>query len=265
MDSNETITPAEETPGGNGELSHSDKMIGVFTEPAKMFYHTSKFPTRNKDWVIPVLILFLVAGLIQRLALMNEEVYFKVMQEQSQELDKQVDSGQLSSEEADQRLDAIETFTKGPIGWVTTIVGALIGGLIFFLLLSLFYFLSSKFLLKGEGGYSSALVAGGLSSYISLLQVIIAGILTISLGLRISDFSVASLWEMDRLTLSGWLLAKINPISIWYYIVLSIGLAKMFKSDNVKKYYALVFVSWIISSLIFFVLAQNISFFKNLI
>ena len=117
----------------------------------------------------------------------------------------------------------------------------------------------------GEGGYSSALVAGGLSSYISLLQVIIAGILTISLGLRISDFSVASLWEMDRLTLSGWLLAKINPISIWYYIVLSIGLAKMFKSDNVKKYYALVFVSWIISSLIFFVLAQNISFFKNLI
>ena len=47
MDSNETITASEETPGGNGELTHSDKMIGVFTEPAKMFQHTSKFPTRN--------------------------------------------------------------------------------------------------------------------------------------------------------------------------------------------------------------------------
>ena len=30
MESNETIIPNEENSGENGELSHSDKMIGVF-------------------------------------------------------------------------------------------------------------------------------------------------------------------------------------------------------------------------------------------
>ena len=64
MDPNDTTTSVEHTLNGNGELSHSDKMIGVFSEPAKMFAHTSKFPPRNKDWVIPVLIFFIVVALI---------------------------------------------------------------------------------------------------------------------------------------------------------------------------------------------------------
>lgn len=265
MDSNETITPTEETTENGGELSHSDKMIGVFSEPSKTFSITSKFPTRTKDWVIPVLLLFLLAGLIQRIALMNEEVYFKVMQEQTKELDKQVESGELSREEADQRAEAIETFTRGPIGWITTIAGALIGGFLFFLVIAGFYFLTIKLLLKGEGGFSSALVASGLTAYIAVLNVILAGIFSMLMGMQIRDMSVAAFLEMDRLTISGWLLAKLDPIGIWSYIVLSIGLAKMFKAENVKKYFIMVFASWIIISLILFLLASSVPFFKNLI
>ncbi len=37
------------------------------------------------------------------------------------------------------------------------------------------------------------------------------------------------------MTLTGWFLAKIDPISIWAYIVLSIGLAKMFKSESTEN------------------------------
>ncbi len=47
MDPNETITPTEETTNEVGELSHSDKMIGVFTEPAKTFYHYIKISTKK--------------------------------------------------------------------------------------------------------------------------------------------------------------------------------------------------------------------------
>ena len=266
MDANETITPndsSEEMSGGNGELSHSDKMIGVFTEPSRTFSITSKFPPRTKDWVIPVFILFLVVGFMQRIALMNEEIYYKVIQEQTSELDKQVEAGELSREEADQRAEAIETFTKGPIGWITTIAGSLIFGFIFFLLIAGFYFLSIKIFIKGEGGFSSVLVASGLTAYIGILNVILAGIFTMLLGIQMRDISVSAFLDLDRLTIIGWLLAKVDPIGIWSYGVLSIGLAKMFKADDTKKYFLLVFGSWIIVSLILFFLAQNISFFKN--
>lgn len=263
MDSSDTITPEEESPNGNGELSHSDKIIGVFTEPAKMFAHTSKFPPRNKDWVVPVLILFILAGLIQRIALMNEEVYFEAMQKQAEDIEQQVKSGELSREDADQRIEAIETFTRGPIGWITTIGGALIGGFIVFLIIGGFYFLFIKFLLKGEGTFASVLVVNGLTIYINILQIIIGGILTMLFGKMIMDTSLASLMGSDKMTFTGWILARLDPISIWAYIVLAIGFAKMFKSESTGKYYILVFGVWLIGMFILFQLAQAVPFLQN--
>ena len=50
--------------------------------------------------------------------------------------------------------------------------------------------------------------------------MIVAGILTMLLGKMIMDTSLASFMGSDKMTLTGWLLAKIDPISIWAYIVL---------------------------------------------
>lgn len=268
MDSNETITPTEETPGSNGELSHSDKMIGVFTEPAKMFYHTSKYSTRNKDWVIPVLILFIVVALIRILAMTNEEVYFEAKKQAIERIENLVESGALSREQGDQQIEGIGQqmeFMNGPVGWVITIATTLIFGFIFFIIIVGIYYLFVKFLLKGDGTFTSALVANGLTAYISILQIIIAGILTMLLGKLIMDTSVASLMGSDKNTITGWLLAKVDPISIWAYIVLAIGFAKMFKSESTGKYYAVVFGVWLIGMFILFQLSQAVPFLQNFI
>ena len=268
MDSNENITPLEETTNENGELSHSDKMIGVFTEPAKMFQQTSKFPPRNKDWVIPVLILFLVAALIRIIAMTNKEVYFEAKEKGVERIEKMVESGTLTREQGDEAINRIDQqmeFMQGPIGWVITIATTLIFGFIVIFIIVGFYYLLIRFLLKGEGTFASALVANGLTMYISTLQLIIAGILTMLLGKMMTDTSLASFMSIDKNTITGWLLAKVDPISIWAYIVLSIGFAKMFKSETTGKYYVLVFGSWLIVMFILFQLAQAVPFLQNFI
>jgi len=246
------------------ELSHSDKMIGIFTEPTKTFEHTAKFPPRHKDWVIPMLILLILAGLVSRLAMMNEEVYFEIKQEQMKEIEKQVEEGNLTREQADQQMEGIEAFMSGPIGWITAIVGSLFVGFIVLFFLAAWYWLWSKFVLKGEGSYSSSLVANGLTAYITTIQFIITGILTLLLGTMVRDTSLASLLNSDKMTFTGFFLAKINPLSIWAFAVLSIGLAKMFKSESTGKYYALVFGSWIVVGLILFLIAQAVPFLSFL-
>ncbi len=266
MNSNETITPTEDTTNGEGELSHSDKMIGVFTEPAKMFYHTSKFPPRNKDWVIPVILLFLVVALIRIIAMTNEEVYFEAKQQGIERIEKMVEGGTLTREQGDEAINAIDQqmeFMQGPIGWIITIATALIFGFIVFILIVGLYFLLIKFLLKGEGTFSSALVANGLTVYIGILQVIVAGILTMLLGKMMMDTSVASLTGTDKNTMAGWLLSRLDPISIWSYIVLAIGFAKMFKSESTGRYYALVFGVWLIGMFILFQISQAVPFLQN--
>lgn len=268
MDSNDTITPAEETPQENGELSHSDKMIGVFTEPAKMFYHTSKFAPRHKDWVIPVLILFFVVALIRIIAMTNEEVFFEAKKQGIERIERMVEDGTLSREQGDQAIEGIDQqmeFMNGPIGWVITIATTLIFGFIVYIIIVGIYYLFIKFLLKGDGTFTSALVANGLTAYISILQIVIAGILTMLLGKMIMDTSVASIIGSDKNTLVGWLLAKLDPISIWAYIVLAIGFAKMFKSESTGKYYALVFGIWLIGMFILFQVAQAVPFLQNFV
>jgi hypothetical protein len=266
MDSNETITPIEENSEENGELSHSDKMIGVFTEPTKTFFLTSKFPPRTKDWIIPVMFLFFVAALIRIIAMTNKEVYFDAKKQGIERIEKMVESGTLTQEQGDEAINAIDQqmeFMNGPVGWVITIATTLIFGFIVFVIIVGIYYLFVKFLLKGEGTFSSALVANGLTMYISTIQMIIAGILTMLFGKMIMDTSLASLMGSDKMTLAGWFFAKVDPLTIWVYIVLSIGLAKMFKSESTGKYYALVFGVWLIGMFILFQLAQAVPFLQN--
>lgn len=258
-------------PGSNStqveELAHSDKMMGIFIEPGNTFAQTAKFPTRNKDWVIPIVILMILIGIIRSVAMLNEEVFLEAKQQQRDLIQKLVDNGTLTQEQANQRLDAVDQqmeFMRGPVGWIINIVTTLIFGFIFFFIIAGIYFLFIKFLLKGEGSYASVLVANGLTAYITILQVIIAAILTMAFGTIVRDTSLAALMSSDKSTIVGWLFAKVDPISIWAYIVLSIGFAKMFKSESIGKYYGLVFGLWLIGGILIFFIAKAVPFLSFL-
>jgi len=261
------VTGAETVEPDNGELGHSDKMIGVFSEPAKMFDLTSKFPPRHKDWVIPIIILMVLVGITRTISMMNEEVFLEAKQKQIAGIEKMVENGTLTQEQGDQAIDRIDQqmeFMRGPVGWVINIVSTLIFGTLFFIIIAGIYFLFIKFLLKGEGTFASALVASGLVGYISIIQVIIAAILTMAFGKIVEETSLAALMGSNKSTIIGWLYGKIDPISIWAYIVLSIGLAKMFKSKSTGKYYALVFGLWLVGTLLFFFVAKAVPFLSFL-
>ena len=266
IQNSEQISETEQT-STQGELSHSDKMIGVFTEPASTFSQTAIFPIRNKDWIIPILFLMILIGIFRSVSMLNEEVFLAAKQQQIERIEKMIEDGTLSSEQGEQainRMDQQMEFMRGPVGWVINIVSVLVFGFIFFFIVAGIYFLLIKFLLKGEGTYASVLVANGLTAYITVLQVIIAAILTMAFGTIVRDTSLAALMSSDRSTLVGWLFAKIDPISIWAFIVLSIGFAKMFKSKSTGKYYGLVFGLWLIGGILIFFLAKAVPFLRFL-
>ncbi|MFO7526168.1 MAG: YIP1 family protein, partial [Ignavibacteriaceae bacterium] len=245
------------------ELNHSDKMIGVFTEPSNMFKITSYFPVRTKDWLIPILIVFALVGIVRSISMMNEEVFFEAKQQQIKGIEKMVESGTIPKDQEDAMIERVNQqmeYMRGPVGWILNIVSTLIFGSIFFFIIAAIYFLLVKLVLKGDGTYQHVLVASGLSVYITIIQVILTGILTLMLGKIFQDTSVAAIMGVERSTLTGFFLAKLDPISIWAYAVLSIGLAKLFKADDVKNYYLVVFGLWILGSLLFFYIAKAVPF-----
>ncbi len=248
------------------ELSHSDKMIGIFSEPAKTYESISRFPLRTIDWILPVVILFAVIVVTQFLLMSNKEIHFQIVEKQmskmQQNFDKMVAEGKISRDQADQQLSSIQDRMQnyGPVQMIFTVVGVFIGGFIVFFIMCGIYYLFAKFVLKGEGDYNSVLIASGMVSYIVVIQIILSTILAFLFGRMLGDTSVAAFLDSDRATFIGFILSKLDVVSIWAYIVLAIGLAKMFKSKNTGAYAAVVFGIWIIGGFLLFLLTNAVPF-----
>ncbi|MCH8169767.1 MAG: YIP1 family protein [Bacteroidetes bacterium] len=268
MDNNDTNEVVEQTSAPEEvELSHSDKMIGILSEPSKTFESLSKFPLKTIDWLLPIFLLLLFVAVSRIIVLNNDEIKFDVKQKQiakiEEGLQKSVEDGTLTQQEADQRLDTIhEQMDKfgGTIGTVIQTVSIFIVGFIIFFITTGIYYLFVKFLLKGEGTYNSALVVNGLTAYIGIITVIVAAILSLVFSRMFNDVSIAAFMNADKSTILGFILGKLDIITIWAYIVLSVGFAKMFKSASTGKYYGLVFGLWIIGSFILFLLSKSFPF-----
>jgi len=274
MDNFETINSDEEglsTDPGEPELSHSDKIAGIFTEPSRTFESMSKFPVRTMDWLLPVFLLVIAIGLSSIITMRNPQLAYEAKTKQMEKMDKSfqdlVKEGKMTQEKADeQKAQWEERFDpKSPFFMIITFVSIAIFAFLFFFILAGIYFLFARFALGGVGTYTSSLAANGIVCYITIIQVLLTTILAFLFGRLISDVSVASLMNIDKHTFTGMLLSKIDVISIWVYIVLSIGLAKMFKASSAAKYYVMVFGLWIFWSLFIFFGSKSMPFLDNFI
>ena len=251
------------------ELSHSDNMIGIFTEPGKTFDLIAKFPPRTKDWLLPFMLLLALVSITQIILIQNSEIAFQTKQEQLEKIqasfDEAVEKGQMTREQADQQMDGVmERMDQSgsPVAMIIQTVSIFIIGFIIFFFFVAIHFMFSKFALKGEGSFASSLVANGLTAYIGMVHVILAAVLSLVLSRLLSDVNIASLIQADKFSVAGFILGKLDLFSIWAYIVVGIGLSKMFKASSSIKYIVMVFGIWIFIDLLFYLLAQVVPFLQ---
>jgi hypothetical protein len=251
--SDDSDTP-EET-----ELNHTDKLVGVISEPGETFEKTSKFPPRTVDWLLPLVLIIVFSIASQFILFNNAEIKYQFTQKQSEALQKAVTEGKVTQEQADKQIQ----FMSSPMMRIVSSVSTVIFVPIVFFIISFILFLFGKFALKGDGTYSSVLVANGLSQYIMLIHIILATVAGMIMGKLLQDVSVTSLLGMDKSSLVGWLLSFIDVITIWFLAVLSIGLAKIFKAQSTAKYFIMVFGLWFVWKLMVFSLQGALPFLRN--
>jgi len=244
------------------DIGHSDKIVGLFTEPGKTFTKMSKYPPKPVDWIIPIL-LVIVVTILSQIVLMNNPVIRHAIAEKSlvkieKQFKQMVEKGQISQSKADEQLDAIrERMEKGSVlQLIGIIIGIPIITFILFFIVSGVLLLIAKYILGGEGSYNSAMAAYGLPFYVISLQVIIMVIAALVMNKFLTGISVADLMSADKSTFLGFVLSKLDIFSIWFYVLVGIGLAKMFKSNNSSNYIIASLSMWIGFSLLFFLLAK---------
>lgn len=271
MEENNTQLPNDvSTEDEDYELTHTDKLVGVFTEPGETFTKMASEGPKVTDWLFPLILMILAVSISNYVIMSNPQIKYEATQKQMERveasLQEYVDSGQLTQDQADERAEQIRQQMEagGGVQQIMQIVGTVIFIVVFFFLVTLYFFLLSKFALKGEGTYASTLSAYGLPMYISVIGAIVVAILSLSMDKLMTGGSLANLIDIDKNSYVGFIANKVDLFGIWFYAVLSIGLAKMFKSESTGKYYAMVFGSWIIVGFIFFYIGKTVPFLSFL-
>lgn len=260
----------DQVPVEEQELSHSDKLVGIFSEPGNTFASIAKFPIRTIDWLLPVLAMFAVVIISQIIMMGNPQIKAEMKQKQMDAVEKrlqeQVDEGALTKQQAEEQQQTIEDQMdkmSGAVGMVLTAVSILVLGFFAYLIIAGFYFLIIKFIFKADGTYKHVLVTTGLTSYIGIISMVLVTIFALVTGKMSRDVSVATLFSVDTKTFVGFLLAKIDVFSIWMYYVVALGMTKLFNAGDSKKYYYFVFGTWIVWGLIVFFLMKSVPFLQN--
>lgn len=252
------------------ELSHTDKLVGVFSEPADTFSKMSVTGPKTSDWLIPILI-FIVAAILSNIVMMsNPVIKASVVEKQMAQFEKNFDDavakGQMTETQKEEQLERIrERMEQGGIqNIIFSAIGIIVFTFIAFFIVAGVFFLFIKLILKGEGTYKDAMSAYGLPYYILVIQVIVMVILAFVTDKFYTSTSVAAFVDTERTSIVHFILSKLDVFSIWFYAIISIGFAKMFKSQTAGKYFVLVFCLWIGFGLLFFFIAKAVPFLSFL-
>ncbi|MCF6268770.1 MAG: YIP1 family protein [Melioribacteraceae bacterium] len=252
------------------ELSHTDKMVGLFSEPASTFEKMAQAPTKVVDWLIPLLIFIVVLSLSTVIMQSNPTIKYSMIEKQTESIEKSfseaVNNGSMTQEQADSQMEIIRERMEG--GGLAMMIPQIFGIIIFtflvFFIISGFYYGVTRLALNGDGTFSNAMVAYGLPFYIASVQVILQVIVAMLMNKMVTDLSIATFMDLDKQEFVGFLFSKVDIISIWFYVVVGIAFAKMFKSDNTKKYIGTIVGLWLGFSLLFFYLTNAIPFLSFL-
>ena len=236
-------------------LTQAEAMSGVISDPFNTFDTIGKSGKKNY-WLLPTLILVIVSVIASFIFLSNAELVDKVMDKQYKKVEKKMEesvkNGKMSREDANIALEKTKSFMnpKSAFFMITSY-----GGPFLFVFFRLFLTASLLMLLlkilKGDYTFENILNVVGLAFLISavgkileiVLSVVMGDMVNISLGLIFKEESVGSFLNN--------LLSFFDVFTIWFYAVVSIGLAKIGKvkttSVVIPVFAAMLIISLVIS------------------
>lgn len=231
------------------ELTQMDAISGVFTEPGKTFEAIAKFPKRN-FWLLPVIILVITSVVTSFLFFSDTELVGKMMDKQKQQMrermQESVKEGKMTQEQANDAIDKAEKFMdpNGLFFKITGIAGSVVSPFLMLFVLSVIYMLLLK-MFKANFEFTNILNVVGLSLIISAVGSVIAIVISIITG-DLTSVGLSIIFKADAVgdTLHA-LFLKLDVFSIWFYILVVIGLVKIAKVKPVVSY-SIVFGLWII-------------------
>ena len=159
-----SLSPDEPSESEENELTFSDKLVGVFTEPSATFDKVTKFPPKTIDWFLPYAILLLIIAVCNVLMMKNPDINYQVKQKQTEALNNKINdelkSGKITAEQAEQTRSMAEKqfgMMDSPIIMAVTVISTILFGFIAFFIAAGYFYLFARYVFKDAGTFKGTL------------------------------------------------------------------------------------------------------------
>jgi hypothetical protein len=217
----------------------------VFASPSEIFQSLKNTAPSPILWVAPFIATLLLIIVSVVTIFTNESLKSEMKETQGRAIQKMVDEGKLTQEQADKAESQTESMGGMMIG--IGIIAGIVFMAAFYFGGALFLWLANKTVLKSAVGYGKHLELYGIASWIGVLGGIVTVLMMVGLGSMAATPSaaLALLGNFDPTNKLHMLYASLNIFSIWQTTVIGIGLSK-FSDKQTGAGLVVAFVLWIL-------------------
>ena len=222
------------------------RLLNVFAVPGEVFEEVKVSVGSAANWVVPALLLA-VTGAISAIIVMSQPaIQQQIREQQAKVMEKQVEAGKMTRQQADQALAVIDKFMGPTMLKIFGAFGAVVASFVRIVWWGLVLWLMSKWLLKAHFPFPKSLEAAGLALMISVLGTIVTLLLVVnfdrmgatpSLALVVRDFDVTRK--------SHLFLGAANVFSFWQVGVLAAALGRLAGVPFIRAAFP-VFAWWLV-------------------
>jgi hypothetical protein len=205
--------------------SFMTRAANVFMSPGELYAEIAAAPVQSSSWVIPFIISLLVGVLMTVALFSNASLRDQALEGQREEIQKQVEEGKMTQEQADQAESMMSPtmfMVFGTVGVVFFVTGTMF-------LIPLLLFAVVKIAFKHAGNYKKILETYAIATLIGALGGIVALLMMYSMDSMLAQPSPAFFLRdsFERQNFVHNALASCNVFTIWEVAVVGLGLSKL--------------------------------------
>jgi hypothetical protein len=234
---------------------------GIIFVPQRTFEVISKLKRDSTLWVIPF-VIFMLLSILSNICIKKSEINDQINSVTISQLEKQFDEsikwGKMTVEQKEEQLKEIKArfATEGTRGLFYQSIYIVVITSLSFLFVSFIIFGSIRKLIDKGFRLSSVLAVCGISYYLLSIKTIILLIFSIVTGSYIPSLSIAFFTKTQLITLSGFIESRLDIITIWYLMLIVIGLGNISEKKEVHKYIVLILSLWGVGNMLLFIASR---------
>lgn len=240
-----STAPNSVAPASRPSTSLLGRFAGIYVAPREIYDEIRELEPRAAHWVLTMILSILVGVASVQVIFSQPAILDQAREQRVKQVEQQLARGKIQAHQAERTRAAMENLSPALIKILGS-VGALIGSVIWFLILTTFLACVGRWGLGVRVPFSKWLEIVGLANVIPILGGIVGSLLmVIQESLFASASPVIFLASVDLSKPLHAALASLNVFTLWYLSVLSIGVARV-ASVSFARSAAWLFGSWML-------------------